>query len=738
MLPTFSRKGLPSAITLICIAFPPVWADSPDPIDTVTIIGHQRDVSDVPGSAHVIDQEELELFLQSDVMRVLRTVPGVYVQEEEGFGLRPNIGIRGSGLDRSARIAVLEDGVLIAPAPYSAPAAYYFPTQRRIYALEVLKGPAAIAVGPRTTGGAINLISTPIPESSGGHVDFRVGQHDTLDALVNVGMRGERISWLIETVQAKSDGFKTIDGPAGTDMGTTGFGIQDYLLKLQLDSAPDAPVYQSLRLKAGYTDQQSDETYLGLTDDDFAADPNRRYAASAGDVFDGEHKMLQMSYVIESDSNWRAEATAYRNDFSRDWYKLDSVAGVGISDVLADSQAYATELDYLRGSTSPDDAIVKRHNNRDYFSQGVQGDITWDLLFGDTKVSLTTGLRIHEDEEDRLQRDNRYRMENLLLVQTSSGAPGSQTNRISTAGVKSLFVDTEIRNGRWIFTPGVRFEDIDLVRNDYSTADPDRLLGPTRVRESSISAVIPGIGALFRLNDSWRLLGGVHKGFNPPAPGSSAEEESSLNFELGARFDNDTLNFEGIYFLNDYDNLVGTVTASTGGSGPVGDQYDGGEVTVQGVELSVSSTISDVSGTGISIPLSLNYTWTTEAEFHNAFESEYEPWGDVQIGDQLPYIPEHQLRATAGLDADLWTVNLSASYVGQMRATAGRGLIAANDSIDAHVVWDMMGRWRFTDAFSTYVKVDNLFDKVYAAARRPAGVRPGLERTAFMGVSFGF
>ena len=71
----------------------------------------------------------------------------------------------------------------------------------------------------------------------------------------------------------QNDGFKTIDGPVGGD---TGFEIQDYVGKLQIDSASNAAIYQSLRLKLGRTDQDSDETYLGLTDDDFAANPNRR------------------------------------------------------------------------------------------------------------------------------------------------------------------------------------------------------------------------------------------------------------------------------------------------------------------------------------------------------------------------------------------------------------------------------------------------------------------------------
>jgi Fe(3+) dicitrate transport protein len=699
-------------------------------IDTITIFGRQADIADVPGSAHKIDSEELEIFNTTDILRALRTVPGVYLQEEEGFGLRPNIGIRGSGLDRSARIALLEDGILIAPAPYSAPSAYYFPTQRRMNALEVLKGPASVAIGPRTTGGAINMISTPIPDAMGVMADVRFGEHGTADAHLNAGNRGERVSWLLETVQAGSDGFKTIEGPVGGD---TGYDLEDYVAKVQFDSDPSSSLYQSLRVKLGYTEQDSDETYLGLTDDDFAATPYSRYAASANDNFESEHEQYQATYVIDPGNSWRAQVTAYRNDFWRNWYKVQSVGGESISNVLEDPATFATELGYMQGVTSPDDAVQIRANNRDYYSQGVQASLQWDTGFGDTDIALTTGIRIHEDEEDRFQLQDGYRMENGTLMLTTAALPGSQTNRVSQADVRSIFVDTEIRTGSWILTPGVRFEDIDMKRLDYATDDPSRSQGPTRVRENSTQVVIPGMGALYRVSEEWRLLAGLHKGFNPPAPGSSASEEDSLNFEAGARYDSGNLSFEGIYFLNDYDNLVGTVTESTGGGGEIGDQFDGGEVRVAGVELSGSYNWRLKT---VDVPFELRYTWTAEAEFQNAFESDFDPWGDVEVGDELPYIPEHQLRATAGLQASKWRFNIAANYVGKLRTRAGQGAFIPEESIDSHVVWDMVAAWQFTPQLSTYVKVDNLFDETYIAARRPAGVRPGLPRTAYLGLTY--
>ena len=127
-------------------------------IEEMTIIGSRADAHQVTGAANYIGPEQLEAFAYADVQRVMRSVPGVSIQVEDGYGLRPNISIRGVATERSGRITLLEDNVLIAPAPYSAPSAYYFPTPGRMHAYEVVKGPAAVTQGPYTIGGAFNMV----------------------------------------------------------------------------------------------------------------------------------------------------------------------------------------------------------------------------------------------------------------------------------------------------------------------------------------------------------------------------------------------------------------------------------------------------------------------------------------------------------------------------------------------------------------------------------------------------
>ena len=120
----------------------------------VTIVG--TGVARTPGSAHVINNKKLERQEYDDPQAILQTVPGVYARTEDGVGLRPNIGLRGTNPNRSSKVALMEDGVPFGPAPYSAPAAYYFPLMQRMYQVRVLKGPATIVYGPQTVGGAID------------------------------------------------------------------------------------------------------------------------------------------------------------------------------------------------------------------------------------------------------------------------------------------------------------------------------------------------------------------------------------------------------------------------------------------------------------------------------------------------------------------------------------------------------------------------------------------------------
>ena len=109
----------------------------------------------------------------------------------------------------------MEDGVLMAPAPYSAPAAYYFPLTTRLSGIEVFKGPSAIKYGPNTIGGAVNFTTrSSVARGQKGAIDVATGSFGANKVHAHFGQGNGRVGYVLEGARVSSDGFKRLDGVA--------------------------------------------------------------------------------------------------------------------------------------------------------------------------------------------------------------------------------------------------------------------------------------------------------------------------------------------------------------------------------------------------------------------------------------------------------------------------------------------------------------------------------------------
>ena len=686
-----------------------------------TIVGNKFLSRHKTGSAVYLTQEELQKYGFTDITRTLQSTPGVNSYEEDGFGLRPNISLRGTSPERSAKINLMEDGVLIAPAPYSAPAAYYFPTIARMQGLEIVKGSSQIQYGPNTTGGAINLITPSIPRIFKGALSATRGQYGSGNHQLLVGDSNQRFGYVVNYLNYFSDGFKVMDGG-----GDTGFERSDYMIKLQAKSQPSASIYQSLTAKVHYYEEQANETYLGLTERDFDQSPFRRYRSSQKDLMSAFQNQLQLTHVAQFSPTFSITTNAYHNNFRRNWYKLDEVTlaeKASLNAILMAPEEYPMAYQTLLGQqdTAPDVLGVKA-NNRRYLSKGIQSAARW--TWGQKWLhTIELGVRYHFDQEDRFQWVDRYAFIDNEMVMTTAGHRGTDANRINSAQALSHHILYTAKFGGLTLTPGLRMEQMNLKRLDYGKLDPDRVGNDASRRNNRLTVWIPGIGANYRFNNMIQAFGGVHKGFAPPSTTPGQKAESSINYELGTRFDFDGLQGEVVGYYNDYQNLLGSDLSATGGTGSL-DQYNAGAVRVSGIELGLNYDVLQGQENDVHWPLALTYT-LTDSEFLTSFDSSESIYGIVRRGDVIPYIPKNQLALAFGYERLRWAINLNVRHRSGFRTLAGSGVMDPSLSVDPNVVVDASAFYSVCPGLKLTANVLNLFDQVYAASRTPAGLRPG-------------
>jgi Fe(3+) dicitrate transport protein len=674
------------------------------------------------GAVHVIKPEKLQRFEQDDPQAVLQTVPGVYARGEDGFGLRPNVGLRGANPDRSKKVTLLEDGILFGPAPYSAPAAYYFPLITRMQSVRVLKGPSAIQHGPQTVGGSVELITRDIPSTETFGLDLAGGEYVYRKGHGFFGASTERAGFLVEGVHLGSNGFKELDGG-----GDTGFTRNEWMAKARYWLVPEGPVRQRLQLKLGYSDEGSNETYLGLTDEDFRANPLRRYGASRLDRMEWRRTQLVLSHVLES-GGLAVTTSAYRQDFDRVWRKVNRFRGAPIAEVLADPLSARNAIYYgvLTGqldSSTSQEALLIGPNDRTFVAQGVQSVARWSTTTGPLSHSLEAGARYHYDSITRRHTEDAFRMVGGALVPEGTATATLADNKDSTHAV-SLHVTDAIAWGPLVVTPGVRLE---VIRS----RSVDRLAGTNQ--RGALEVLMPGVGVHGALTHSLGLFGGVYQGFSPPAPGqpSAVLPEKSVNYEAGARWMRRSERLEVVGFFNDYANLTDICTFSNGCLDDNLDrQVDAGEAHIHGVEAFAEKTFRP--GGGVTFPVTVAYTFT-QTRLLESFRSADPQFGQVEAGDELPYVPRHQVFASAGVETTFGGLYVNTTFIDTMREEAGQGEVPAGLKTDPLLTFDVNANWSVTRWGQLYLSARNVLDADAIVSRRPYGARPNAPRTVILG-----
>ena len=219
----------------------------------------------ISASVTVIPREQIEKNGKTDVLELLREVPGVDVVQSGGAGTVASVFIRGA---TSFQTLVLIDGVRV-NSPYGAGYDFSSLPAQNVERIEVVRGPFSALYGADAVGGVVSFLTRPASSTPSGRVTAAAGNrgfheetlfatggagpfslalsgrdvHDGGDSQVVAGTAVDNSAWRDRTGSAQfawtpTDGFRAglnvdrtfarteipSDGSAATPHRTTDFG----------------------------------------------------------------------------------------------------------------------------------------------------------------------------------------------------------------------------------------------------------------------------------------------------------------------------------------------------------------------------------------------------------------------------------------------------------------------------------------------------------------------------------
>src|SRR5688572_23311131 len=582
-------------------------------VTSLEVLGESAEAAfEKPGSVFLITRQELRDSHPMDANELLRRIPGVVINDNSGpVAMRLNIGIRGLNPDRSRAVLMLEDGLPITLAPYGEPETYYSPPIDRMSHVEVVKGSGQILYGPQTVGGVINFVTSDPP--AGTHADFDVqgGERGFLggNAMVGGSSQDRKLGRLFNVLHKRGDGFRDFF-----------FDIDDLQGKLTLKPA-DA---HTISLKAGYYDENSNSTYLGLTTPMFLANPNQHPVASDFLKVKRLSASAAHSMAVNPNAVWSSSLFGYTT--TRDWARADfdraAAAGRQYWGIFGDTSVPGGAI-FVRNSTL--------NRNRQFQVFGAQTGVSLQHSPGRIRNTLDAGIRYIGERMDDQQLEGGS-------FSARTGALRDDEDRYGhafSAFLQNRFFLTK----RLTLTPGVRLEHYDYERHILRGVVSGVATNLDRRAGDGVTKAIPGIGVAFQAAPPVSLFAGVHRGFAPPrvkdaitAGGQplNLDAELSWNYEAGVRVQaHRAVRGEFTYFRMDFENQIIPAAQSGGATTTL---VNGGETLHQGVESSLRVDYGALLGWSSTLYTDVRIMHLSDAQFTR---------NTLFGGNRLPYAPEN-------------------------------------------------------------------------------------------------
>ena len=676
-----------------------------------SIAGPEEAVRRIPGAVDVLDRTTLDASRVFTTHEALRKVPGLHARDEEGLGLRPNLGFRGLNPTRSSKVLLLEDGIPLTYAPYGDNSSYYHPPVERFNAIEVLKGSGQIAYGPSTVGGVVNYITPAPPLRRSGSLSLVGGNRDYFNGHAAYGGSIGRTGVRFDYMRKQADGARE----------NLHHALNDVNAKL----VSTLSTRQTLTVRGNYYSEDSNVTYSGLREDEYRTNPRQNLFKNDFFYIDRHGSSATHTYAW---TNLLLTTNAYFASFRRHWWRQSSNSGQRPNDSADPACGGMQNLLTTCGNEG---------RLRQYYTVGVESRARlFHALFG-VRSETDVGVRAHYEIQDRLQKNG----------STPSARDGVLVeDNARTSDAYSSFVQNRFLFGRLTVTPGVRIEHVTFERTNRLTNGGAGVSGRTNVTQ-----FVPGVGLAYRASEAATLFAGIHRGFAPPRVEDvvsnsggviELDPELSWNSELGARTElAPGLRADATFFRMDYQNQI-VPSSLAGGVGAA--LTNGGRTLHQGVEFAGRFDSSYATGMKHNVYVRVAYTFVPIARFSGPRFSSISGFTDVSVsGNRLPYAPEQMLTTSVGyvhpggFDALIEAVRIGDQY-GDDLNTVAPSADGQRGVIPAHLVWNVAASQRLGATRATlFVTIKNLLDRTYIVDRT-RGILPASPRLVQAGVRVRF